>query len=109
MINDRLRKAIPNDSVRRLVAWYLARAAAAHHLSSELWVGRISPRPVIVVNASDDTALASGAVQVLHDAVREPFEILWTEGDHVHPKRVDTMRQITDLIFNKVAAGTPSP
>ena len=103
VIYDGLKNRIGIKPLRQLVAWYLSTAAAAHHLSSEHWVSRISPRPIIVVNASQDTALAPDAVKVLHDALRQPYEILWTRGDHVHPKHLDAMRQITDLIFTRVA------
>jgi surfactin synthase thioesterase subunit len=88
--------------LRELTAWLLATFAAAHHLSPELWVDRISPRPVMVVNARQDSALTEEAVAQLHNTLREPYEILWSPGDHVHPKRPETIEYITRLLFSRI-------
>jgi hypothetical protein len=100
-----LRKRIPSPPLRAASAWLLATAAAAHHLSPELWVARVAPRPVVVVNATADSALPARAVATLHQALVPPYEILWTPGDHVHPKRPETIRAITDLLFQRIEAG----
>ena len=98
-----LRNRIDSASLRRCVAWYLAAVAAAHHLSSEHWLGRLSPRPVVVVSARDDETLPASAVQAMHGALTPPFEILWTEGRHVHPKRVRVVRQISEMMVGRIA------
>jgi len=103
VIEAGLRKRIGSDLVRRGVAAYLAAVAAAWHLSPEDWVGQVAPRPVIVVNASDDSALTPGAVRALHSALEPPFEILWSPGDHVHPKRPETIEFITELLFSRIS------
>ena len=99
-----LRKRIPLQPLRQGVASLLAAAASAHHLSPELWVARIAPRPLVVVNAAEDTALPQEAVQVLHRALVPPYEVLWTPGDHVHPKRPETIHAITRLLFERIEA-----
>lgn len=90
--------------LRRLVAWSLASAAGAHHLGPDSWVARMSPRPVVVISARDDSALPPGAVMALHDRLRAPAEVHWTEGDHVHPKRPEVVGAIVDLMFSRIAA-----
>ena len=102
VIEAGLRERIPFGAVRALVARFLAAAASAHHLSPEHWVARLSPRPLIVVNATDDSALTEPAVRQLHGALRPPFEVLWSPGDHVHPKRPETIDYITDLLFRRI-------
>ncbi len=99
-----LRKRIPSQPLRQGVASLLAAAASAHHLSPEFWVARIAPRPLVVVNAVEDTALPQEAVQVLHRALVPPYEVLWTPGDHVHPKRPETIHAITRLLFERIEA-----
>ncbi len=99
-----LRKRIPNEALRHGVAWLLATAASAHHLSPENWVARVAPRPLIVVNATEDHSLPRDAVTRLHAALKQPFEVLWSPGDHVHPKRPETIAYITDLLFNRISA-----
>jgi hypothetical protein len=104
VIDAILRERIVFYPLRKAVAWLLATVASAHHLSSEHWVARMTPRPVIVVNASQDTVLTPHAISVLHDALRPPFKILWTPGDHVHPKRPESVHRIVDLMFQHTVA-----
>lgn len=104
VLESGLRKRIPLQPLRQGVASLLAAAASAHHLSPELWVARITPRPLVVVNAAEDTALPLEAVQALHRALVPPYEVLWTPGDHVHPKRPETIHAITRLLFERMEA-----
>jgi hypothetical protein len=97
-----LRKRIPWSVLRQGLASLLATVAAAHHLSPEYWVARIAPRSLVVVNARADTALPPNAVRVLHESLAPPYEVLWTPGDHVHPKRPETIRAITDMLFERI-------
>jgi hypothetical protein len=99
-----LRTRIPSGTLRQGVASLLAAAASAHHLSPEQWVARVAPRPLVVVNAAADTALPPEAVQVLHQALVPPYEVLWTPGDHVHPKRPETIHAISELLFERIEA-----
>jgi len=104
VLESGLRKRIPSDTLRRGVASLLAAVASAHHLSPEQWVARVAPRPLVVINATDDTALPPEAVRVLHQALVYPYEVLWTPGDHVHPKRPETIHAITRLLFERMEA-----
>jgi hypothetical protein len=103
VIEAAIRNRVGNEELRQGMAWLLATTASAHHLSPEYWVSRIAPRPLIVVNASDDSTVPSEAVDVLHDALQPPFEILWSPGDHVHPKRPETIAYITELLFERIS------
>ncbi len=105
VIESGLRERIPLAPVRHAVAWLLATAAGAQHLTPELWVGQVSPRPLIVVSALEDSALPPGPVDVLHRAVLPPAEILWSPGDHVHPKRPEIVDFITELMFVRMSGG----
>ena len=58
---------------------------------------------MIVVNATDDSALTDSAVAMLHDALRPPSRVLWSPGDHVHPKRPETIAFIADLLIGHLA------
>src|SRR6056297_151534 len=88
--------------LRQLVANTLAFTAAAHHLSSEHWVREISPRPVMVISASSDDAVPEDTVSALHARLRQPYEIFWTEGQHVHPKRPEVVQAIVDIMFGRI-------
>ncbi len=47
------------------------------------WVGRISPRPVLMINGDSDTVVPPDSARALHDAAREPAEVMWFEGGHL--------------------------
>ena len=98
-----LQERIPAVGLRRRVAGYLAAVAGAHHLGPERWVAQVSPRPLVLVHASKDSALPSAAIEALHAVLREPYEILWTAGKHVHPKRPEVVTAITELMFARIA------
>lgn len=96
--------------LRRVAAAFLAQAAGSRHLSPERWVGRISPRPVVAVFASGDRSIPRPAVEALRAELREPFEEIWMEGDHVHPERRRIVERIVEIVLKKVArdGGEPS-
>ncbi len=50
-----------------------------------LWVGRISPRPVLMINGDADDVVPVDSNKALHEAAREPKKIIWYKGGHVPP------------------------
>lgn len=52
-------------------------------LDPERWVGRIHPRPVLILNARRDEAIPRASAEALHRAARPPKRIVWYQGDHV--------------------------
>lgn len=101
----RLEREIDSAWWRDKVAALIALIGNVHHLAPERWVGRISPRPVVVVNSRQDVTFPSATVKALHDAVREPREIIWIEGEHVKPSRHNVVRQLTDVMLARVKQG----
>lgn len=53
-------------------------------LAPEHWVAGITPRPFIMVNTADDERLPRAGIESLFAAAREPKELIWTHGMHVH-------------------------
>ena len=109
VIEHGLRSRIGFAPARRLAAGLAATIAGSQHLAPEKWVGRISPRPVICINALDDESIPAESVTVLHRALREPSEVIWMPGPHVLPQRGETIRMLTDLVFTRVAEDAPPP
>ena len=69
----------------------------------EHWVGRIAPRSVIAVNATDDDSLPRSSIEALHRALGESSEVIWVPGGHVKPRRAETVQAIADLILTRLA------
>lgn len=99
-----IKNNILNKTLRRIAARLLEFVIAGHHLKPELWVGKISPRPVIAVNTLYDVAFPKESVTVLHQALGQPNEIIWLKGLHVQPDREDVIQQIATLVFTRMAA-----
>lgn len=110
VIEHGLKEHIRFAPARRLAAKLLGAAAYGHHLAPEKWVGRISPRPVIAINALDDESIPRESVETLHRALGQPSEVIWMSGEHVMPGRKEIIEQITDLVFSRVVAeDAPGP
>ncbi len=46
-------------------------------------IGRISPRPVLMINGSRDTVVPPRCAEELFAAAREPKQIIWHDSDHI--------------------------
>jgi hypothetical protein len=98
-----LEPEIPFRPARRAVARLLAVLSCSHHLRPERWVGRIAPRPVIVVHSSEDEAFPRSSIEALHGALGESSEIIWVPGGHVKPRRTEIVQKIGDVVLTRLA------
>ena len=101
----RLQRSIESEWWRDQVASLIALLGNVHHLTPERWVGRISPRHVVAINSRQDVTFPSATVKVLHDAIKEPREIIWLEGEHIRPSRHSVVKQLTDVVLTHVKQG----
>ena len=83
----------------KLLGWM----TLSHHLAPEQWVGRISPRPVVIINARQDPSFPASSITALHNAANEPHEIIWTEGEHIMPSRTEIVATISTLVLERVS------
>jgi dienelactone hydrolase len=104
-----LRPHIGFGPLRELTAQLLTVITASPHLRPEKWVGRIAPRPVIVVNARGDESLPAASVAALHQALPEGAEVIWTEGPHVRPGRKTIVEGLVALVAGRVGVETGRP
>jgi dipeptidyl aminopeptidase/acylaminoacyl peptidase len=56
--------------------------AALDPLDPAKWVGRIAPRPVLMVHGDFDDAVPPASAQALYDAALDPKTMLWYPGGH---------------------------
>jgi len=104
-----LKEHIRFAPARRLAAGLLSAAAYGHHLAPERWVGKISPRPVIVISALDDESIPRESVESLHHALGQPSEVIWMSGPHVLPGREEIIEKITETVFGRIAEEALGP
>jgi dipeptidyl aminopeptidase/acylaminoacyl peptidase len=56
------------------------------------WVGRISPRPVLMIAGDADTAVPPASARALHAAANEPKTVVWYDGGHTLPGAQERQR-----------------
>ncbi len=96
--------------MRRTIRWAMLRKPAAAianviiagpRLDPARWVGQISPRPFVMVNAKDDERLPRESVVALYRAAGEPKEMIWMSGGHIHADSA-TIRRLVDIVIARV-------
>jgi hypothetical protein len=87
---------VSSGLLRRLAARTLG--AALRPLEPAHNVGRIAPRPLLVVAAADDQWIPMASAQLLYDAAREPKRLVWLRGEHVATRDEVVLRILTDSI-----------
>jgi len=105
---DVLEHNLRGSAAQPLVRAVLATAAdvvfAGPRLAPELWLPRVAPRPVVIVNALEDDQLPRDAIDALYRSAREPKEQIWLPGPHVHPRREDLTDEIVDIVLSRATA-----
>jgi len=111
-------REVLEHGLRRYIAWSPPRALVATaanlvfagpQLAPGRWLPRVSPRPVIMISASDDESLPPDAVRALYANAREPKEQIWLPGRHVHPAREDVIRQLMDVVLERAGEDGGAP
>ena len=100
-----MRRTIGFAPLRWLAAAIANVLIAGPRLAPERWVGRISPRPFVMVNARDDERMPIDQVHALYEAARDPKELVWMEGGHVR-STAEKIRPLVKLVLARVADTT---
>jgi dienelactone hydrolase len=110
-----------NANMRRTIRFAPARIVAAFvanvvidgpRLDPVRWAPRIAPRPFIMVNAVSDERLPRESIEALYRSAREPKELLWLDGKHIHGDSA-TIRRLVSIVTPRITPaaarkGTPS-
>ena len=67
---------------------------AGPRLDPARWASRIAPRPFIMVNADTDERLPRSTIEALYRSAREPKELVWMPGGHVHADSATVTRLV---------------
>lgn len=98
-----MRRTIPFAPLRYAAAATANVIVAGPRIDPAKWVGRIAPRPFVMVNAADDERMPRAKVDALYAAARQPKELVWLPGAHV---RADTavIRKLTQVVLERLRA-----
>jgi dienelactone hydrolase len=99
-----LRPEIGFRPARVVVAGLATLLASGPRLAPEHWVARVSPRPVVMLNAEDDERIPRRSVDALWDAAREPRTQLWLPGQHMQGNRPEVLERLVQAMVDHAAA-----
>jgi hypothetical protein len=102
VLSYRLKDRFRSPWLRRWLGRGLSVLVAGPYLKPERWVGKVAPRPVIIVNARDEQAFPPQTVERLHRAAAEPREIIWTAGGHVMPGKQTVVHQLNTIVIDRI-------
>ena len=97
-----MRRTIKFAPLRRLAATIANVLISGPRLAPEKWAAQISPRPFVMVNASDDERLPRQSVEALYAGAAEPKEIIWMSGRHIHAD-AETIGRLVRIVMERVA------
>ncbi|HEX5831726.1 MAG TPA: hypothetical protein VFY16_12145, partial [Gemmatimonadaceae bacterium] len=98
-IEHTLRRGIPWTPARVPVAAMVSVIAGGPAWAPERWVGRVAPRPVVLIAARDDERLPRQAIESLWRRIHEPRRLVWLTGGHVSGRSSDQVAELTMLVL----------
>lgn len=96
-----MRRNVPFAPLRVLAAGLSNLIVDGPRLDPVRWVGKISPRPFMMVNALDDERLPRSAVDELYASAKEPKEMIWMSGIHVHADSA-TIHRLVQIVMGRM-------
>lgn len=97
------RRHIDNERLRRFVARMALLLVHGPSFDTAKWIRETAPRPVILVAARDDDYVPPEAQAPFVELARlDHVELLWTEGQHIGPRRDNELRQLLDIVLSRV-------
>jgi len=109
MIDAGLEREIPFAPFRWPVAGLATLLASGPRFAAERWVGLVSPRPVVMLNALDDERIPRRSVDALWNAAREPKSQVWLPGQHMQGNRQEVLRALIDTVMTRAGVRTAPP
>lgn len=103
--NLQLRSDLGRRVLARLGALLLA------PLEPTRYAPRIAPRPLVLINGTDDPRIPRASVMALFDAARPPKRILWLPTGHLDPSDWELLRALADsaVAALPILTRTPAP
>ena len=96
-----MKRNIPFAPLRMVAAGLANVIIAGPRLDPVRWVPRIAPRPFVMVNARGDERLPRSAVDALYASAREPKELIWMSGRHVHGDK-ETIQRLVAIVISRM-------
>jgi fermentation-respiration switch protein FrsA (DUF1100 family) len=109
LLSHNVRPLIRVKPVREVAKRAVFTYMAGSRFSPEVWVGRVAPRPVVMINALDDERLPRASILALYDSARAPKELIWLPGKHIQRNRPDVVRALIATVLATMDQPPPPP
>lgn len=105
MIARGLERDVPWAAVRYPLSVLANVLAAGPRFAPEKWIGDVAPRPVVMLNATEDEKIPRESVDILFAAAAEPKELVWLPGRHMQGNRPEVLQPLVEAVLER--AGLP--
>ncbi len=106
LLEHNLRRYVGVAPLRAVVAAAAHVMLAGPRLDPARWVARVSPRPVVMVNALEDERIPRSLVDRLYASAAQPKEQHWLPGQHMQRNRRDVLTSLVDTVMALAARDT---
>ncbi len=100
IFDHNLKAKAPNPILRFAASHFATRIVAT--LAPEDWVGRIAPRPFIMVEAVRDERIPAQCSELLFQSSREPRERINIPGGHLDIKKEGAVDELVRIVQNRL-------
>jgi dienelactone hydrolase len=66
-------------------------------------IGKIAPRPVVVIGAREDERTPAGQTELLYELSGDPKRIRFTDGAHIEPDRTEIIAELLSIADEEMA------
>ena len=96
LIDWNLRRKLKFTPARLLVSRILSTAAAPFEPSA--YIGRLAPRPLLMVNSRQDERIPEPCIRHLFSNAGQPKTIRWLATAHIHPTNRELIDSLTETV-----------
>lgn len=100
-----LERDVPLAAARYPISVLANVLASGPRFTPEKWIADVSPRPVVMLNATEDEKIPRESVEILYEAAGEPKELVWLPGRHMQGNRPEVLQQLVEAVLAR--AGLP--
>ncbi|HJU74109.1 MAG TPA: hypothetical protein VJ717_10200 [Gemmatimonadaceae bacterium] len=99
LLEHNLRRYVSIAPLRTAIAATANVLISGPRLDPAHWTPRVSPRPVILINALEDERIPRPLVDALFASAREPKEQHWLPGQHMQRNRREILTALVDTVM----------
>jgi len=100
IFDHNLKSKAPNPILRFAASHFATRIVAT--LAPEDWVGRISPRPFVLVEATSDERIPTQCADLLFERSRRPHERISIPGGHLNIKKEGAVDVLVRIVQDRL-------